>query len=156
MNSGRRRPDRGVTRFEAVTENLAGGAIDSVPVGTGVGAALERPNGVIDSLAFDGLVVAPFGSNVLYVLDEDGARVDISELPGGGLDGVVETADGRLLVTSWGGSAVYAVAVDGSVDIVAENLPAPADLGYDAGRGVVMIPLFNDDAVVILSADSSG
>ena len=147
------RPGRaGGHRFGRGLHHKPGGELTTLAVG----AALERPNGVIDSLAFDGLVVAPFGSNVLYVLDEDGARVDISELPGGGLDGVVETADGRLLVTPWGGSAVYAVAVDGSVDIVAENLLAPADLGYDAGRGVVMIPLFNDDAVVILSADSSG
>jgi len=116
------------------------------------GTDLEKPNGVVDSLAHDGVVVATFGSNVIYILDDDGARMDLAELPNGGLDGLVETPDGRLLVTSWGGSAVYAVLPDGAVGFVAGDLPAPADLGYDRDRDVVMIPLFNDNAVVIMSA----
>lgn len=118
------------------------------------GAALEKPNGVLDSMAHDGLLVAPFGSNMVYLLDEDGARVDVFDLPNGGLDGIVEIADGRLLATSWAGSAVYSVAADGSIEVLADNLPAPADLGYDAGRDVIMVPLFNDDAVVIIPAQS--
>ena len=114
------------------------------------GNDLEKPNGVLDSAAHDGVVVTTFGSNAVYLLDEDGERTNLAELPDGGLDGVVETPDGRLLVTSWGGSAVYEVLPDGGVEFVAGDLPGPADLGYDADRGVVMIPLFNDDAVVIL------
>jgi len=118
------------------------------------GSALEKPNGVLDSAAHDGLLVTSFGSNVVYLLDEDGARVDVVDLPNGGLDGIVETTDGRLLATSWAGSAVYSVAADGSIEVLADNLPAPADLGYDAGRDVIMVPLFNDDAVVITPARS--
>ena len=114
------------------------------------GTDLEKPNGVIDSLAHDALVVATFGSNAVYRLDAPGERLDLAELPNGGLDGIVETPDGRLLVTSWEGSAVYAVLPDGGIEFVAGDLPGPADLGYDADRGVVMIPLFNDDAVVVL------
>ena len=115
-----------------------------------VGEELERPNGVVDSVAHDGLVVVPFGGNMVYELDGDGARTDLAELPAGGLDGVVETPDGRLLVSSWGGSAIYGVNADGTVEAVAEDLPAPADIGYDPDRGVVLVPLFNDNAVVLL------
>jgi hypothetical protein len=37
------------------------------------------------------------------------------------------------------------------VEQVADGLPAPADIGYDAGRDVILVPLFNDDAVVIVA-----
>lgn len=114
------------------------------------GPSLERPNGVLDSTARDGLVVVPFGGSAVYLLDEDGERLDLAVLPAGGLDGVVETGDGRLLVSSWGGSAVYEVGPTAAVRTLAENLPAPADLGYDAVRDLVLVPLFNDDAVVLL------
>lgn len=114
------------------------------------GPELERPNGVVDSPAHDGPVVVPFGGNAVYALDEDGVRLDLATLPAGGLDGVVETGDGRLLVSSWGGGAVYAVDPSGGVELVADGLPAPADIGFDAGRAVMMVPLFSDDAVVIV------
>lgn len=114
------------------------------------GPSLERPNGVLDSTARDGLVVVPFGGSAVYLLDEDGQRLDLAVLPAGGLDGVVETDDGRLLVSSWGGGAVYEVGPTAAVRSLAEGLPAPADLGYDAVRDLVLVPLFNDDAVVLL------
>jgi hypothetical protein len=114
------------------------------------GPSLERPNGVLDSTARDGLVVVPFGGSAVYLLDEDGQRLDLAVLPAGGLDGVVETDDGRLLVSSWGGGAVYEVGPTAAVRTLAEGLPAPADLGYDAVRDLVLVPLFNDDAVVLL------
>jgi hypothetical protein len=114
------------------------------------GAELEHPNGVLDSAARDGLVVVPMAGDTVYALDEDGMRMDIATLPTGSLDGVVETTDGRLLVSSWEGGAVYAVDPMGGVDQVADGLPAPADIGFDAGRGVIMVPLFNDDAVIIV------
>ena len=116
------------------------------------GPGLDRPNGLIDSVAHDGLLVAPFGSNVVYHLDEEGARIDVADLPKGGLDGIVETTDGRLLVTSWAGESVYSVDPAGNITTFADELPSPADLGYDAGRDVIMVPLFNDDAVVVMPA----
>ena len=114
------------------------------------GAELEHPNGVLDSAARDGLVVVPMAGDTVYAVDEDGMRMDIATLPTGGLDGIVETPDGRLLVSSWEGGAVYAVDPTGGVERVADSLPAPADIGHDAGRGVILVPLFNDDAVVIV------
>jgi hypothetical protein len=111
---------------------------------------LDKPNGVLDSMAHDGVVVGPYGSNVLYKLDEDGERIDVVELPTGGFDGLMETADGDVLVSSWDGSAIYRVKSDGAISTAAEDLPAPADFAWDAGRGVMVVPLFTTDAVVIL------
>ncbi len=113
------------------------------------GDALDLPNGVLDSRTHDGIVAATAGGAAVYLLDEDGERLDIATLPSGGLDGIVETEDGRLLVSSWEGSAVYAVGPGGEVTTVAKDLPAPADIGWDAGRELLLVPLFNDDAVII-------
>ena len=71
-------------------------------------------------------------------------------LPTGGFDGLMETADGDVLVSSWDGSAIYRVKPDGAISTAAENLPAPTDFAWDAGRGVIVVPLFTSDAVVIL------
>jgi hypothetical protein len=114
------------------------------------GDTLDFPNGVLDSTTRDGIVVAAFGSDAVYLLNEDGERLDIARLPTGGLDGIVETEDGRLLVSSWEGSAVYAISPDGEITTVAEDLPAPADIGWDAGRGRLLVPLFNDNAVAVI------
>ena len=118
------------------------------------GERLDRPNGVLGSMAHDAIVVAPFGGDTVYALDNDGQRVDLAALPSGGLDGIVETSDGRLLVTSWGGGAVFSVDMSGDVETFASGLPAPADLGYDGVRDRIMVPLFNDNAVVIMPARS--
>jgi len=114
------------------------------------GDTLDLPNGVLDSTTRDGIVVATAGSDAVYLLDEDGERLDIAKLPTGSLDGIVETKDGRLLVSSWDGSAVYAISPDGEITTAAEDLPAPADIGWDAGRGRLLVPLFNDNAVAII------
>jgi hypothetical protein len=125
----------------------AEGALTTVAAGD----ALDLPNGVLDSRTHDGIVAATAGGAAVYLLDGDGERLDIATLPTGGLDGLVETDDGRLLVSSWEGSAVYAISPSGEITTVADNLPAPADIGWDAGRGLLLVPLFNDNAVVILS-----
>jgi sugar lactone lactonase YvrE len=117
------------------------------------GDQLDRPNGVLDSRAHGGVVVVTYGSNAVYTLDEDGARSDLAELPTGGLDGVVETPGGRLLVSSWEGGAVYAIDIDGSVTTVATDLEAPADIDFDADRGILLVPLFTADAVVLQPVD---
>lgn len=104
-------------------------------------AALGGPNGIVADTA--GLVVVTFGSGEVYRLDAAGARTDLPRPPAGQLDGVVRLADASLLVSSWEGSAVYRLGADGAYTTAVEGVEAPADIGYDAGRGRLLIPLFN-------------
>jgi sugar lactone lactonase YvrE len=108
-------------------------------------AELGRPNGLLASA--DGLWVVSFGSGELYKLSEDGQRSEVQRLPKGSLDGIV-AVDGGALVSSWEGSAIYRWSPDGAVELMT-GLNAPADIGLDTKRKRVLIPLFNDDAVVI-------
>lgn len=110
------------------------------------GDTLGRPNGV---LASGGSVwVVTFGSGALYEI-ADMAPANEVVLPQGSLDGVV-MADGDLLISSWDAQAVFRGPVGGPFEIVVSDVPAPADIGYDAQRGRVLIPLFEGNAVRIV------
>ena len=108
-------------------------------------ADLARPNGL---LATDkGLLVVTFGSGELYRLDEKGAKQDAVKLPKGALDGIVALPDGTLVISSWEGSALYRGKLGGGFEPVITDLKSPADIGYDAKRGRVLVPHFLTDTV---------
>jgi len=130
------------TGTDAVYRLTADGAT-AVAQGTDLG----HPNGIaVDSA---GIVVVSFGSGAVYRIDPvTGARTDLPAPPQGGLDGVVALSDGSLLVSSWTGSRVYRLAA-GSATTMGDSVPSPADIGWDAGRARVLIPVFTENKVLI-------
>ncbi|WP_437878530.1 SMP-30/gluconolactonase/LRE family protein [Sorangium sp. So ce513] len=114
--------------------------------------ALPHPNGVAFA---DGEVwVAYLGAARVDAIDASGAQRREIALPAGTLDGLVRLDDGRLLVSSWDASAVFEIDPTGEaaprVSTLAEDLPSPADLGWDRARNRLLVPLFNDDEIVLL------
>jgi hypothetical protein len=107
--------------------------------------SLGRPNGLLAS--GEQLWVSTFGSGELYKLDDSGQRSQITKLPKGSLDGIAELK-GRLFVASWEASAVYEREGDEFVERVTE-VPAPSDIGLDERRSRLLIPLFNDNTLLI-------
>jgi hypothetical protein len=110
------------------------------------GDALGRPNGVAADAR--GVWVVTFGANTLSRLD-GGEQTDSAELPDGGLDGLAILEDGTVLVSSWNAQAVYHGPVGGPFEVLVAEVEAPADIGHDATRNRVMIPLFQSDVVRI-------
>lgn len=110
-------------------------------------ASLGAPNGV--AVGSRGILVATFGSGEVYRLDAEGHRTDVMPASQRQFDGIEMLPDGGFLVSSWGESAVYRIGGDGSVTKVLENVDAPADIGYDAQRNRVLVPLFNANEVLI-------
>jgi sugar lactone lactonase YvrE len=109
------------------------------------GADLHRPNGV--AWGEKGILVNSFASNEVFGLDAKGAKTDVTQMPAGGLDGLIVLADGSLLVTSWEGSAVFRGKLGGTFETVLPNQKSPADIGYDTKRGRVLVPHFLEDTV---------
>lgn len=135
---------------EAVYRFGPGGGYGAVLEGEGLG----NPNGI--AFGPRGGFVVTFGSGEIYLLEEGGGRTPV--LPaaeGRQLDGIVFTTDGGFLFSSWGDQAVHRVAPDGSVTRVLEGVEAPADLGYDAGRNRVLVPLFMANTVIIQALGGS-
>jgi hypothetical protein len=112
------------------------------------GPQLTNPNG-LEVLANGKIEVVTFGSKEIYTLDAKGERGDVITMPAGSLDGVVALSDGRLLISSWESSSVYAVATDGTVSVLVDKLDSPADIGFDTKRQRLLTPLFNENRVVV-------
>lgn len=114
------------------------------------GTHLSSPNGII---AHDGMltVVSFGGPDVLRIdlaADDPAASEVIATLPAGQADGVVRLDDGTLLVSSWGGEAIYRVREGADPEAVVEGIPSPADIGWDAQRQRVLIPVFQENRLV--------
>lgn len=109
---------------------------------------MGHPNGIIAQ--GKRLTVVTFGSGEVFSIDAHGKRHNLVKPPKGDLDGLIKLADGRLIMSSWAGSALYILNKDNSYSILADGLDAPADLGFDSKRQRVLIPLFKQDKLVFL------
>lgn len=112
------------------------------------GESLGGPNGVFADRR--GLYVATFGSGEMFRVTPDGERLQLLFPSEMGLDGIVSLEERGFLFSSWGDSTVYWIHSDGTVSPLIENVEAPADIGYDAIRNRVLIPLFRANELILL------
>jgi hypothetical protein len=108
-------------------------------------AELGAPNGLLPM--GDKTWVVTFGSGELYSLDAKGKKGDAQKLPKGSLDGILPLPNGDLLISSWEANAVYRGKPGHDFTLVIENVKSPADIGYDAKRSRVLVPLFESNEV---------
>lgn len=106
-----------------------------------------HPNGIVAN--GKELIVVTFGSGKVFRIDAAAKRHAMPAPPKGGLDGLLKLDDGRLLISSWGESAIY-VLQNKTYRILADTLDSPADLGLDTKRNRLLIPLFKQDKLVFL------
>lgn len=108
---------------------------------------LGGPNGI--TVGTRGIMVATFGSGEVFRLTAEGERTDIMPASQRQFDGIEMLPDGGFMVSSWGDQCVYRIGADGKVSKVMEGVEAPADIGYDAARNRLLVPLFNANQVII-------
>lgn len=127
---------------------------DGKPTALVKGADLLNPNGL--AAVNGGAILVPFGGPHVWHLDSKGARHPMGKMPAGQLDGVLRLQDGTILASSWEGKAVYRMTKDGKTSTVVDDIPSPADIGYDAKRRRLLIPVFTEDRLVILGVAGQG
>ena len=106
------------------------------------GPQLDKPNGITwDAAGKRWLYVSfdPFHSRLFTLHDGDTARA-VLDSGHGKWDGVEALADGRILLSSWTDSSVHLIS-GGHDERLVRNVPAPADIGVDTKRGLVLVPL---------------
>ena len=108
--------------------------------------SLGRPNGITWDRTNDRFIVVPFGTGKLFGWKPDQAPTTLGTGPGQ-FDGV-EVAGNAIWVSSWADSSVYRYA-DGQGTSLIKGVPSPADIGYDAKRNRVLIPIFMENRVEI-------
>jgi hypothetical protein len=109
--------------------------------------ALGRPNGIAWDAANQRFIVVPFGSGSLFAWKVGDAAPSVIGTGPGQFDGV-EIAAGAIWVSSWTDSSVYRY-VDGEGTNLIKGVPSPADIGYDAKRNRVLIPIFTGNRVEV-------
>ncbi|MEY2933070.1 MAG: hypothetical protein RL033_3819 [Pseudomonadota bacterium] len=110
------------------------------------GESLGLPNGL--SADADGVWVATWQGK-LYRVTNAGKQEAAVTVPGQQLDGLLRTADGQVIISSWEKSSVFIGTADGQFSPLVSDLKAPADLGYDAQRNQILVPLFTENAIEI-------
>ncbi len=110
------------------------------------GENLGGPNGLVFTPR--GILVVTMGSGEIFRVTAEGERTPVAPRSERRLDGIVFRSDESFFFSDWADSAVYKVGTDGSVEELVQGVPSPADIGYDAQRHRLLIPLLQENAVV--------
>lgn len=99
----------------------------------------SRPNGIAWDASASRFVIVPFGGDSLVTWTPGSSNVALLAIGPGQFDGVVVTPTG-ILVSSKATSSIYAVR-NGKLEVVVQHVPDVADMGVDAKRGLLLVPL---------------
>ena len=114
------------------------------------GAEVPNPNGLL--VTDNGLLVCTWNSGeLLWARAQEGRERLVAKLPKNQLDGIVADKDGSLLITSWAGECVYRFKFPQGTTIAVEGLKEPADPGWDAKRGRLLVPHFKEHTLTIIT-----
>lgn len=112
------------------------------------GDSLGWPNGITVDPVGKRFIIVSFGAAKTVLGWKPGDRAPRVIAKGaGGFDGVA-VAGNRILVSSWSDSTVSAYETGQQVKVIT-GVPAPADIGYDAKRNRVLIPIFTGNRVEV-------
>ena len=111
------------------------------------GDTLGRPNGIALDPVGKRFVIVEFGGRSLLAWKPEDKAPSVIAKGAGGFDGVV-IAGGKILVSSWTDSTVSSYETGQAVKLVT-GVPSPADIGYDAKRNRLLIPIFTGNRVEI-------
>jgi sugar lactone lactonase YvrE len=111
------------------------------------GHMLAAPNGIAWDAANNRFLIAPFaGPDILAWKPGETAPIIIAKGPGG-YDGI-ELAGKDIWVSSWADSSVYRWRDSTGVRAIT-GVPSPADIGYDAKRNRIIIPVLSANRIEI-------
>jgi SMP-30/Gluconolactonase/LRE-like region len=104
------------------------------------GAPLRQPNGI----AFDqrgNVVVVNIGTNDVLTFGTDGKLLNTEHAVQAGNDGLVVMKDGTKYVSSVQLGGVSRIRPGKAAELIAQNIPNPASMCYDAGANQLVIPM---------------
>jgi sugar lactone lactonase YvrE len=109
--------------------------------------SLGRPNGITWDGANQRFIVVSFGGNKLVAWKPGDTQVSTLGTGPGQFDGV-ELVKGAIWVSSWADSSVSRYENGAGTSLI-KGVPSPADIGYDARRNRILVPIFTGNRVEI-------
>jgi SMP-30/gluconolaconase/LRE-like protein len=113
------------------------------------GADLRQPNGI----AFDekgNIVVVNIGNNEVLTFGQDGKLIKTENAVQAGNDGLVIMKDGTKYVSSVTLGGVSRIRPGRPAELIAQNIPNPASMCYDAGANQLVIPMNANNAMAFI------
>jgi hypothetical protein len=113
------------------------------------GAPLRQPNGI----AFDpqgNIVVVNIGNNEVLTFAPDGKLVRTEMAVQAGNDGLVIMRDGTKYVSSVQLGGVSRIRPNRPAEMIAQNIPNPASMCYDAGANQLVMPMNANNGLAFL------
>lgn len=111
------------------------------------GPALAGPNGITWDDNSDQFIVVGFAGPDIFVW-KPGATAATSIAKGPGQYDGVEVVGKDFWVSTWADSSIYRWRDSTGVNLI-KGVPTPADIGYDAKRNRLLIPIFTGNRVEI-------
>ena len=112
------------------------------------GSDLGHPMGL--AVGSRGIFVVTSDPGQVLRLTADGQRTTVLSAPNSDFEGVVFVGDGGFAYSSSSDSTVYHVDGQGAVHPVLTGVSSPGDLGYDATRNRLLVPLTSENRVVFV------
>jgi hypothetical protein len=113
------------------------------------GAPLRQPNGVaIDNQG--NVVVVNIGTADVLTFSPDGKLLRTEQAAQPGNDGLVIMPDGTKYVSSVTQGGVSRIRPNQKAELIAENIPNPASMCYDAGANQLVIPMNANNAMAFI------
>lgn len=113
------------------------------------GEPLRQPNGI----AFDAqgnVVVINIGNNDVLTFSPDGKLLKTEKAVQPGNDGLVVMPDGTKYVSSVINGGVSRIRPNQPAELIAQNIPSPASMCYDAGANQLVIPMNANNALAFI------
>ena len=113
------------------------------------GAPLRQPNGI----AFDekgNIVVVNIGNNEVLTFGQDGKLLKTENAVQAGNDGLVIMKDGTKYVSSVTLGGVSRIRPGRPAELIAQNIPNPASMCYDAGANQLVSPMNANNAMAFI------
>jgi len=111
------------------------------------GDTLGRPNGIAVDAVGKRFVVVSFGGKSVFAWKPGDKAPSVIAKGAGAFDGVVIVGS-RILVSSWNDSTVSSYETGDEVKVIT-GVPSPADIGYDAKRNRLLIPILTGNRIEI-------
>jgi sugar lactone lactonase YvrE len=111
------------------------------------GDTLGRPNGITLDPVGRRFIIVQFGGKAVMAWKPGDKAPTVIARGAGGFDGV-EMIGGKIVVSSWTDSSITRFDSTQGTKIIT-GVPSPADIGYDAKRNRLLIPIFTGNRVEI-------
>jgi sugar lactone lactonase YvrE len=113
------------------------------------GDTLGRPNGITLDAVGRRFIVVQFGGKAVLAWKPGDRAPAVVARGVGGFDGV-EMIGGKIVVSSWADSSITRFdSTQGGGTKIITGVPGPADIGYDAKRKRVLVPVFDGNRVEV-------